>query len=53
MRRIWEILKRLINWVIFLRKQECPYKVHDEGEKPNSRRNYLERLSDLSEYNLQ
>lgn len=45
-----EILKRLIDCVIFLGKQELPFRGHDEGKGSLNRGNYLELLDFLAEY---
>lgn len=45
-----EILKRLIDVVIFLGKQECPFRGHDETEGSNNKGLYVELLQFLSEY---
>uniref|UniRef100_A0A3B1J2E9 DUF4371 domain-containing protein n=1 Tax=Astyanax mexicanus TaxID=7994 RepID=A0A3B1J2E9_ASTMX len=45
-----EILKRLIDCVIFLGKQELPFRGHDEGRVSANLGNYLELLSFLAEY---
>lgn len=45
-----DILKRLIDCVIFLGQQELSLRGHDEGKKSLNRGNYLELLSLLSEY---
>ncbi len=45
-----DILKRLIECVIFLGQQELSFRGHDEGKVSLNRGNYLELLSLLSEY---
>ncbi|KAK1886769.1 Protein Dok-7 [Dissostichus eleginoides] len=45
-----EILKRLIHCVIFLGKQELPFRGHDESRESANRGNYLELLTFLAEY---
>ena len=49
-RKKQEILKRLIDCVIFLGQQELPFWGHDEGKESLNRGNYLELLSLLSDY---
>ncbi|XP_076836806.1 zinc finger MYM-type protein 1 [Brachyhypopomus gauderio] len=44
------ILKRLINCVLFLGKQELPFRGHDEGAGSSNKGNYLELLDLVSEY---
>ena len=46
-----EILKRLIDCVIFLGKQELSFRGHDESAGSANRGNYLELLSFLAENN--
>ena len=45
-----EILKRLIDYVVFLGQQELPFRGHDEGKESLNRGNYHELLSLLSDY---
>ncbi|KAJ4922465.1 hypothetical protein JOQ06_019560 [Pogonophryne albipinna] len=45
-----EILKRLIHCVIFLGKQELPFRGHDESRESANRGNYLELLTFIAEY---
>lgn len=45
-----EILKRLINVVTFLGKQELAFRGHDESKDSENRGNYLELLEFLAEY---
>ena len=45
-----EILKRLINTVTFLGKQELAFRGHDEGKDSTNKGNYLELLEFLAEY---
>ncbi|KAJ3614825.1 hypothetical protein NHX12_018395 [Muraenolepis orangiensis] len=45
-----EILKRLIHCVIFLGKQELPFRGHDESRESANRGNYLELLTFLAKY---
>ncbi|KAJ3585080.1 hypothetical protein NHX12_013802 [Muraenolepis orangiensis] len=47
-----DILRRLIHCVVFLGKQELPFRGHDEGRGSTNRGNYLELLSFLAEYDL-
>lgn len=44
------ILKRLIDTVIFLGKQECPFRGHDETTSSSNRGMYVESLNYLSIY---
>ncbi|KAK1887866.1 Zinc finger MYM-type protein 1, partial [Dissostichus eleginoides] len=45
-----EILKRLIHCVIFLGKQELPFRGHDESRESANCGNYLELLTFIAEY---
>ena len=45
-----EILKRLINVVTFLGKQELAFRGHDESKDSGNKGNYLELLEFLAEY---
>ncbi|KAJ4944141.1 hypothetical protein JOQ06_012686 [Pogonophryne albipinna] len=45
-----DILKRLIHCVIFLGKQELPFRGHDESRESANRGNYLELLTFIAEY---
>ncbi|TDH05594.1 hypothetical protein EPR50_G00124020 [Perca flavescens] len=45
-----DILKSLVDCVIFLGQQELSFRGHDEGKESLNRGNYLELLSLLSEY---
>lgn len=45
-----EILKRLMDCVMFLGKQELSFRVHDEGPQSLNRGNYVELLSFLAEH---
>ncbi|XP_078146200.1 zinc finger MYM-type protein 1-like [Centroberyx gerrardi] len=49
-RRNRDILKRLINCVVFLGKQELPFRGHDEGAGSANKGNYLELLDLVAEY---
>ena len=46
------ILKRLINVVAFLRKQECAFRAHDEWVEYRKKGMYKELLELLAKYNL-
>ena len=45
-----EILKRLIDCVMFLGKQELSFRGHDESTQSSNRGNYMELLSFLAEH---
>lgn len=45
-----EILKRLINVVTFLGKQELAFRGHDESKDSENKGNYLELVDFLAEY---
>lgn len=45
-----DILKRLIDCVLFLGQQELAFRGHEEGPASSNRGNYLELLSFLSDY---
>ena len=45
-----EILKRLINIVTFLGKQELAFRRHDESKDSENKGNYLELMDFLAEY---
>ena len=47
-----EILKRLIDCICFLAKQELPFRGHDESTDSINRGNYIELLNLLSEYDV-
>lgn len=45
-----EILKSLIDIVVFLGKQELAFRVHNKGNNSENKGNYLKMLEFLSEY---
>ncbi|KAG7513368.1 zinc finger MYM-type protein 1-like [Solea senegalensis] len=45
-----EILKRLIDCVVFLGKQELSFRGHDESSQSSNRGNYMELLSFMAEH---
>ena len=45
------ILRRLIDAVSFLGKQECPFRGHNESEDSTNKGMYIELLNFLATYN--